>query len=386
MASSRQRSGWSCGFASVEPTRPADDNPIHAPPLLPRITAGARYLGPSTMTAIIIALTAGGQAMIGLVLKSTAAIVVQVVISLVACLMLWLIGTVDPGTVPWVVGDEAPQPQQVSGSTQVAVTRERLDELGNTVVDKWCETCRLWRPPRASHCSQCHRCFYRFDHHCPVTGTCIAEANQRFFVSFLGTSSMACGCASIQGIFSVNSIFASSSSTQAWSNPLTILILGYTVVVIWTGISVFCFFLGHLCMLICSTTTKEVVTQRRAGGQYTDLLLLRRQSQDCVDTCCMPCHLRYADATTQHAEAAAAAARGINPDSQQGGASDIEAPPLTTSVTDPQTSPLTTATSTTPTPIPKPLTGLTACPKHGDIELGSISPNMPSMPAPHGTG
>jgi hypothetical protein len=105
----------------------------------------------------------------------------------------------------------------------------------------------------------------------------------------------------------------------------------------------------------------------------------------------MPCHLRYADATTQHAEAAAAAARGINPDSQQGGASDIEAPPQTTSVTDartptPQTSTSLTSATSTPTPIPKPLTGLTACPKHGDIELGSISPSMPSMPAPHGTG
>ena len=59
-------------------------------------------------------------------------------------------------------------------------------------------TCRLWRPPRASHCSQCNRCFHRYDHHCPVTGTCIALGNQRFFVAFLGSAACAAACAGVQ--------------------------------------------------------------------------------------------------------------------------------------------------------------------------------------------
>ena len=64
----------------------------------------------------------------------------------------------------------------------------RTDAIGQWVRGdgaKFCTTCHVWRPPRASHCAECGFCVARHDHHCGVMGTCVAQRNHAPFAAFL---------------------------------------------------------------------------------------------------------------------------------------------------------------------------------------------------------
>ena len=50
---------------------------------------------------------------------------------------------------------------------------------------RFCKTCNLKKPPKASHCKYCNNCVKNFDHHCFFIGNCIGERNRKAFFLFL---------------------------------------------------------------------------------------------------------------------------------------------------------------------------------------------------------
>uniref|UniRef100_A0A7S1EVQ2 Palmitoyltransferase n=1 Tax=Noctiluca scintillans TaxID=2966 RepID=A0A7S1EVQ2_NOCSC len=184
---------------------------------------------------------------------------------LATIICLLLTSCTDPGIIPRhalqvavndlereVASATSAPPMAVDAVTSepVCVLTQEQDELGY----RWCPTCKVVRPPRASHCRDCDNCVMRFDHHCPFVNNCVGSRNYAFFSAFL--LSVACLCFTV--ILGVILFIMGESHI---SNVVLIMICGVIVVpaaflvVVVMGLALF-----HVWLCCRGKTTREALT------------------------------------------------------------------------------------------------------------------------------
>ena len=124
---------------------------------------------------------------------------------------------------------------------------------------KYCATCRIIRPPRASHCSDCQNCCLRHDHHCPFVNNCVGHRNYMFFTAFI-VSAIVLGLMILLSV-----ILWVSDGYDSIFSPRTIRIIAFSVgipvgLLLLAAIG---FFAYHTYLTCTGQTTRENLTGRR---------------------------------------------------------------------------------------------------------------------------
>jgi len=185
---------------------------------------------------------------------------------------LWLCHLIDPGIIPKKstkqkeIGDLISQSKDRNYETKEEPPKEVIVNKIKVKM-RWCQTCNIWRPPRASHCNDCDQCVEVFDHHCPWIGNCVAKRNYRFFLLFLLLTTLLCiytFCCCLGNLYLLS--FESDEKTNSkifdviMKSPMSAILLIYVFVLVWSVGGLGCF---HTYLMCTGQSTHEEFTAKR---------------------------------------------------------------------------------------------------------------------------
>lgn len=161
--------------------------------------------------------------------------------------------TSDPGVLPKNIHlSQGSNPGQIPQEYRniIHLPTPDTEKNPNSKIElKYCVACRIWRPPRASHCSTCGVCVEVHDHHCIWVNNCIGKRNYRYFIIFISGLVLA-------AVFLIANtiIHISRHNGRSSEIPVTILLLTYGTVFIWYPVILL---LYHIAMAGTQQTTRE---------------------------------------------------------------------------------------------------------------------------------
>ncbi|CEG68762.1 Putative Palmitoyltransferase [Rhizopus microsporus] len=170
----------------------------------------------------------------------------------------------DPGIIPRNL--DIPQQEMIDenassihASIMSDIAQKQIRIKNTSWSLRYCETCKIYRPPRASHCRQCDNCVEYEDHHCIWLNNCVGKRNYRPFFIFIVTCVILCIYVIAFDVYYLLSI-ASNSPNRGFGFVFSQAPVSFVL-------SIYCFFLlwmvGGLTIYHCSLIMRGVTTHEQ---------------------------------------------------------------------------------------------------------------------------
>lgn len=198
----------------------------------------------------------------------------------------------DPGIIPRNLDAENPWDTNVAPSLATNPSNNSYPPRkfamvnGIEVMLKYCDTCKIYRPPRASHCRQCDNCIESVDHHCIWLNNCVGRQNYRYFFLFLISVFSIClyicilSISHLVWVYSERTEFGESFLDVLRQIPVSMALSIYTFVFTWS--------IGSLLAFHCYLVSKNMTTHEklRSGSRGVNPFDKGNIFYNCFDILC----------------------------------------------------------------------------------------------------